>query len=174
MRENEYSYFLFSLKEDFAREHNYQNALYAYTDDKEMKKNFMNTRDMSIFDVKKKRLSKNQVSCLATDFRDLSLVKYEFKIIKDIKITIPITMEEKSTIEGIGNIITLRDIYESATDINPVIFSGKSIDVLQSIGYIDFFLFYTMGLKDDKREIKPNLLNIFFNNFGKLIEFKKG
>ena len=124
-----YRYYLFTFKKEYEKYSQDSTRLYAYCDDKFMKSEFENTRDMEMFDVEKVKLTKKQVNYLATEYQNLRLTEYTFS--NDF--IFPITMEEKLTIEYIGNRIINSDIYTRSFTINPYIFNDDYFQILKNL-----------------------------------------
>lgn len=162
-----YRYYLFTFKKEYEKYSQDSTRLYAYCDDKIMKSEFENTRDMEMFDVEKVKLTKKQVNYLATEYQNLRLTEYTFS--NDF--IFPITMEEKLTIEYIGNRIINSDIYTRSFTINPYIFNDDYFQILKDLNYVDCYNYCENGDTPYQYKLYPDFLSIFIKSFGRTLDF---
>lgn len=160
-----FTYYLYSFNDEHLQYCSNSTSLYAYTDDKEIKRNFEKVRNMKMFHKEKVKLTKSQVSILTSMYRNLRLLEYRFLP----HISFPITIDEKMMIEYIGNKIVNYDLYTSAFNINPEIFNKDIYELLKDISYVDSYYYNETGVIGTTALLKPNFLVIFIKNFGKTL-----
>ena len=163
MTEKKYKYYIIYLYDKYENEFKYDSNIFAYTCEKQLKKEFELFRNMKMFYIKKKYLTSDQIRNLFNDCNDLMLLEYKFSN----NLSFPITYEEKRNIEYIGNCICNQTLITSAT-INPEVFKPKVRKLLKKINYIDNYLYYIEGNKSCN--LRPNFLKIFLRQYGKTIK----
>lgn len=168
--EKKYQYYLFSFKKEYDAYSKNSTRLYAYCSEKNLKNEFKETRNMKLFDIEKVKLSKYQIHHLTSEYQNLRLLEYRFS--DDFEF--PITMDEKLTIEYIGNQIISSELYIKAFDINPNIFNEENFNLLKEINYVDCFYYLVNGGDSEFiYNIYPDFLRIFIKTFGKTLDFKE-
>ena len=146
---------------------------YAYSDDKEIRKDFKKSRRMEKFIIKKYFLNSSDLHTLSDNDSGSMLLNYRF-MIGDMYIEIPITMNEKLNIEGYGNRITMLDIYMKATP-NISIFKKEIQKALTILEYDKACNFDSN--KSKYHIFTPDLFIIFMKYYGELVNllpYKKG
>ena len=111
MTEKKYKYYIIYLHDKYENEFKYDSNIFAYTCEKQLKKEFELFRNMKMFYIKKKYLTSIEIRNLFNDCNDLMLLEYKFSD----NLSFPITYEEKRNIEYIGNYICNQTIVTSAT-----------------------------------------------------------
>lgn len=175
----EFTYYIYYLKED--EEETYK--IYAYTDEKNVMKEFDFTRDIeNIFIKKKKKLNRNEVNILARDYQTNIIHLYEVKAYNYNKkefetLILPMTHIENITLENMKSNLMLTQIYQSCW-LNPNVFKKDIQRVLKILRYKSLYNSITRGLEDcnendENTNIKPDELGIFLHYFGYTMR-KKG
>ena len=140
---------------------------YAYSDDKDIIREFKKTRNMDKFIFKKILMNNYELHILSEINPGSLLMNYDFKV-GDLIIRVPITMNEKLNIEGYGNRIVTLDIYMCA-GIPIELFKKEIQKDLKLIEYDDAFNF-----DSDNKEyhiFTPDLFIIFCKYYGDLMNF---
>ena len=140
---------------------------YAYSDDKDIIKEFKKTRNMDKFIFKKILMNNDELHILSEINPGSLLMNYDFKV-GDLIIRVPITMNEKLNIEAYGNRIVTLDIYMCA-GIPIELFKKEIQKDLKLIEYDDAFNF-----DSDNKEyhiFTPDLFIIFCKYYGDLMNF---
>lgn len=163
----EYKYYLYYLKEKYAILFHRDHPLYAYTDNNKIAKRFEETRDMSLFKKVKVKIDRLEVRRLATEFKNEYLGKFDLLYNKEESVKIPITKNEEETIKGVGYSLLYKYIYTNS-DINPMIFDKKYVDILKDIDYIYFHMYQFFDVENKNMNI--NYLKIFISEFGKTLK----
>ena len=112
---------------------------YAYSDDKDIIREFKKTRNMDKFIFKKILMNNDELHILSEINPGSLLMNYDFKV-GDLIIRVPITMNEKLNIEAYGNRIVTLDIYMCA-GIPIELFKKEIQKDLKLIEYDDAFNF---------------------------------
>ena len=141
---------------------------YAYSDDKDIIKEFKKTRNMDKFIFKKILMNNDELHILSEINPGSLLMNYDFKV-GDLVIRIPITMNEKLNIEGYGNRASMVDIYMTATKIPINIFTKEIQKVLRVLDY-------QWASNYDSKYVgyysfTPDLFIIFCKYYGDLMNF---
>ena len=140
---------------------------YAYSDDKDIIREFKKTRNMDKFIFKKILMNNDELHILSEINPGSLLMNYDFKV-GDLIIRVPITMNEKLNIEAYGNRIVTLDIYMCA-GIPIELFKKEIQKDLKLIEYDDAFNF-----DSDNKEyhiFTPDLFIIFCKYYGDLMNF---
>lgn len=160
-----YKYYIIYLHEKYAKKYSYSHNIFAYTCDKKIKKEFEKVRNMKMFYIKKRYLTKEEIKYLFDMDSSLLLLNYNF----GDGIEFPITHEEKGKIEYIGNRVSQILLPITAT-ISPWVFNKTVRKVLKKINYTDNWFYYMHGGKGT--DLKPNLLKIFLRQYGNTISLE--
>ena len=140
---------------------------YAYSDDKDIIREFKKTRNMDKFIFKKILMNNDELHILSEINPGSLLMNYDFKV-GDLIIRVPITMNEKLNSEAYGNRIVTLDIYMCA-GIPIELFKKEIQKDLKLIEYDDAFNF-----DSDNKEyhiFTPDLFIIFCKYYGDLMNF---
>ena len=170
-----YKYWLYYLDDD----------LYAYTDDKDIKKSFESMRNIAAFKSQKRNLSKKEVNFLAHNYPERKLsyhFLYGYGNGERIELKVALTEIEKITTNNQSATLLYYDIF-SLAEIPPYVFND---DILNALGVLKYFKLYSAfedcRHRDDipidnfdmiEDEFQVNTLNIFLNNYGDTF-LKKG
>jgi hypothetical protein len=152
--------------------------LYAYTDDKKIKKDFEYDRDMRMFKSKKKNLTREEVNILAKNNSERKLVLEDLRGYSNGEIfttKMAITGLEKLTIHNESASLLYYDIFPLA-EVSPYIFKEDIVEALYILKYLHVHEAYedcrhTESIPDSiltiEDEFKINTLNMFLNHYGK-------
>ena len=122
---------------------------------------------MSLFKKVKVKIDRLEVRRLAIEFKNEYLGKFDLLYNKEESVKIPITKNEEDTIKGIGYSLLYKYIYTNS-DINPMIFDKKYVDILKDIDYIYFHMYQFFDVENKNMNI--NYLKIFISEFGKTLK----
>ena len=158
MNEKKYKYWFFYIKSEFIDDvvlPQIDDTLYAYTDNKDYAKKFMNTRDMSKFILKKSKISKGIVNYYADNIPDGYLVEESLPTKpKKQKVSIVITSLERTNLQNTINSVMLYKLWRTAI-INPEVFVDRYRNILNNMGF-DIGYEYMIG-NSNRLELPPNL-----------------
>lgn len=160
---DEYTYYFFYMKDEYAEYYDIDSVVYAFTDNKKLKKMFMSTRDMNMFKVEKKKLNRIQRRVLLEEHSNLSLSLFHF----DDGLSIPLTNEEKSVMTFIANDTINIKLITIASCVNPRVFSKDILPMIKDIGYLKFYKYYSLGVP--LPNIRPDFFKIFLKYYGKTL-----
>lgn len=125
-------YYMFYLKDN--------NQLYAFTNNKKLKKNFIKNRNMKKFILKKVSLTNNEMNTFLKDYINRDIIIFKGKTVDNtyniIDFEIPLTTKEKLIISQTRSIYRMEKLYSSAWT-HPFIFNDKYFKILLDIGYCD-------------------------------------
>lgn len=154
-----YKYYLFYSTEN--------GSLYAYTDNKTLAKAFYETREKSIFLYQERMLDSSVLKEIHDEVPDALIEPYIFHM-KNMDITIPITLREKLELEHTVIQTVSTSIYCSAK-INPEIFSDKVRKSLDVLHYSSVYNEYHDGFYN-MESLKADYLTCFLVLFGKTMK----
>ena len=144
-----------------------EDNLYAYTYEKKIIKKFKKQRNMEMFMIVRKELTRNQVNDLYKRYRELILVDVELKTRgfqkKVAKVSLVITMKEKFIVESRHNryVFMPHSIIDDPFNIN--IFKYEYVEALKSCLY-KYFSMITTGdilIADDESTVVVDDLQIY-------------
>lgn len=139
---------------------------YAYSNDVKIIKKFYATRNMKKFIIRRKTLSEQDLSDLNDEEPGGLLMPYQFKITDTMNLMIPITLNEKMTIESIGNQISLLYIHLYASV--PISIFNK--DTRNALHLMEYDKTSQQNKDGNYHEFIPNFLIIFYKEFGDLMK----
>ena len=120
-----------------------------------------------MFKKVKVKIDRLEVRRLAIEFKNEYLGKFDLLYNKEESVKIPITKNEEDTIKGVGYSLLYKYIYTNS-DINPMIFDKKYVDILKNIDYIYFHMYQFFDVENKNMNI--NYLKIFISEFGKTLK----
>lgn len=139
---------------------------YAYSNDPKIIKKFYGTRNMKKFIVKRKILDDQVLSELNDEEPGGLLTLYYFKLNDSMNLIIPITLNEKMTIESIGNKVSLLYLHLYAS----VPMSIFKKDTRNALKLVEYDKTSQQNKDGNYHEFIPNFLIIFYKEFGDLMK----
>lgn len=178
MKKIVYNFYIFYIATDNILHFQFGD-IFGYTDDIECVENFISTRNMNLFHVKKVELSRNEINLLHKNhmksiIRMRDIITYDDKVSKIITVNIALTDIEYIMYNNAAHLYTDINIHTNVF-CNPFIFKDQYKSALSKIMYIYAFLYvHAPDAINDNHKIYPNGLSIIMDIIGDtLIKNKK-
>lgn len=183
-----YKYWFFYIKPkyiDLVTTENDDSLLYAYTDNKEYAELFESQRNMDKFFTKKRKIDKEEVNFLASQYMREYLIKKDIKThskgigSKIIDYSLILTNTEYHILQSSVTQISSINMWKY-TWLNPYIFNNEYFQILKEIEFVEKFNTIARWKKSNnesnntKSKIQPDYLAIFIKEFGFLLTPEKG